>query len=286
MTVRHLSSNGIRLPNDGRYIGSLASSSLDDLTTGVASRRYEDDGYVLIRSALPRDAVLDLREAYLALFPAEFVKDGDYRRGEFSGQLPQSLPTHGLAGHPAHEFVRGETFNEFVDQAVFARIAETLLGGPVERIRRTPLRHFVSGRKAASRAHVDGVYIAGDVGDVVTLWIPLGDCPAEAGGLVYLDRSHRDISDEIAGLDAPTNRPADKRPITHDLKWMSEVTNRRWLTADYRAGDVIAHTPSIVHASLDPSTDLMRVSTDIRFIRAGSDCDPRWQEHWSADDGY
>lgn len=287
MIARRLSSNGVQLPDDTRYVGSLVSSSLDDLTTGVASRRYENDGYVLLRNAIDRDVVLDLREAYLSLFPAEFVKDGDYRRGEFSGRLPQGLPQHGLAGHPAYDFVRGEAFREFADRPVLARIAETLLGGPVERIRRTPLRHFFSARRAASRAHVDGTYISGGTDGVVTLWIPLGDCPAEAGGLVYLERSHRDVSiDEIARLKAPTNRPGDKRPITHDLKWMSKVTQRRWLTADYRAGDVIAHPPTIVHASLDPSVDLMRVSTDIRFVRAGSACDPRWQEYWSADDGY
>ncbi|MGA8261417.1 MAG: phytanoyl-CoA dioxygenase family protein [Arenicellales bacterium] len=287
MTARKLSSNGVRLPDNRHYVGSLTSSSLDDLGSGVAGRRYEDDGYVFLRGALPRDAVLDLRQAYLAMFPREFVRDGDCRRGEFSGRLPRELPDHGLAGHPAYEFVRGDTFNAFADQPVLASIAETLLGGPAERIRRTPLRHFFRGRKAASRAHIDGAYIAGGTDDVVTLWIPLGDCPAEAGGLVYLDRSHRDIPvDEIAALDAPTNRPDDKRPITHDLKWMSEVTDRRWLIADYRAGDVVAHTPSIVHASLDTSTDLMRVSTDIRFIRAGSAHDPRWQEYWSADDGY
>jgi len=49
---------------------------------------------------------------------------------------------------------------------------------------------------------------------------------------------------------------------------------------------VIAHTPDIVHASLDPMRDMMRISTDIRFIKTDSTCDPRWKQYWSADDGY
>lgn len=41
----------------------------------------------------------------------------------------------------------------------------------------------------------------------------------------------------------------------------------RWLIADYKAGDMVIHTPYMVHASLDNvSPDgTMRLSTDIRY---------------------
>jgi hypothetical protein len=32
--------------------------------------------------------------------------------------------------------------------------------------------------------------------------------------------------------------------------------------------------------------DLMRVSTDICFLREDAPDDPRWQRDWAADDGY
>ena len=40
-----------------------------------------------------------------------------------------------------------------------------------------------------------------------------------------------------------------------------------------QAGDVVLHSPDIVHASTDPQIPLMRLSTDIRFQRAGTRAD-------------
>lgn len=273
MSARMLSSNGIALPDDARHVGRLTDSCADDLGTGRARQRLLEDGYVLLRDALPRARVLDIRQAYLSLFgQAGAVRD---------------LPAYGVARHPAHDFVRGTAFKRFAEEPVFRDIAQILLGGPVERINRTPLRHFLPGQKAASRAHIDGTYIAGTPQDIVTLWVPLGDCPVEAGGLIYLEGSHQGgLLDDGARQAAPIDRPGDRRPITHDLKWMAEQTARRWLVTDYRAGDVIVHTPLIVHASLDSVSDQPRISTDIRFIRAGVPHDPRWLDDWSADDGY
>ena len=287
MSDRLLSSNGIPLPDNDRYVGPLSEASLTELETGAARERLERDGYVLLRGLLPREQVLDMREEYLKLFPADFVQDGDFRAGLYSGHMPEGLPRHGVDGHPAHDFVRGETFQRFADQPILHELSEALLGGPAKRIQRTPLRHFYKDQKTASRAHIDGSYIAGTPENILTLWVPLGDCPADVGGLVYLEDSHRDVSlADLRNSETPTDRPNDRRPITHDLKWMSDVTKKRWLVTDYQAGDVIAHTPDIVHASLDPMRDMMRISTDIRFIKTDSTCDPRWKQYWSADDGY
>ncbi|MGF7160539.1 ectoine hydroxylase-related dioxygenase (phytanoyl-CoA dioxygenase family) [Rhodoligotrophos appendicifer] len=282
-----LSSNGIALPNIAQYVGHLAETTAHSASDGLAKEHFNQNGYLLMREVADRDDVLDVREAYLRLFDRSFVKDGDFRRGEYSGQPPVGLPKHGFPGHPAHAFVRSQIFYDFVNSESFQQLAEDLLGGPALRVRRTPLRHFIRGQKAASRAHIDRTYIDSRKDDFVTLWIPLGDCPIEAGGLVYLEGSHRDHSlTSIKSQTVPTDRPDDSRPITHDLKWMSDVTGNRWLVTNYRAGDVIAHSPEIVHASLDSASDMMRISTDIRFIRAGKSCDPRWQQDWSADDGY
>jgi ectoine hydroxylase-related dioxygenase (phytanoyl-CoA dioxygenase family) len=67
---------------------------------------------------------------------------------------------------------------------------------------------------------------------------------------------------------------------------VSERLERRWLATDLRAGDVVFHSPHIVHASLDATTDEPRLSTDIRFIPVGDAADPRWSGAWSGDDGY
>lgn len=285
LTTRTLTSNGSPIPFTPRYFGPLRESRAD-MPAEVLRARYAEDGYVLLKGALSAAAVLDLREAYFRLFDPSFLKDGDARRGLYAGRAPQGLPDHGRAGHPAHAFVRSGAFRDFLAAPVLRAVAETVLDGPADPIRRTPLRHFIPGDRRASRAHLDRTYIDGVAADVVTLWVPLGDCPIDAGGLVYLEGSHRDAVLENARAQAPTDRASDARPITHDLKWLADVSGRRWLSTAYEAGDVVAHSPAIVHASTDSEIDLMRLSTDVRFKRAGTPSDPRWHDDWSADDGY
>jgi ectoine hydroxylase-related dioxygenase (phytanoyl-CoA dioxygenase family) len=286
-----LTSNGAPIPYTPHYFGALQAS--DPATDAAALRaRYDADGYVFLKNAVSAEMVLKLREAYLTQFAAGFCKDDDTRRGAFSGQIPQG-PGHGHPGHPAHGFVRSAAFHAFADQPVFKALAETFFDAPATRIRRTPLRHFIPGRKVASRAHTDRTYIEGVAADIVTIWVPLGDSPLVSGGLLYLENSHRDgaLEDNVrarqARGEAPMDRSHDTRPLTHDLKWIADATGHRWLSADYAAGDVVIHSPAIVHASTDPGdTDYMRISTDLRFRRADSPADPRWSSDWSADDGY
>ena len=286
MSTPTLTSNGSPIPFTPQYFGRLretnASASADELRAA-----YKADGYVLLRGALPSDIVLNLREDYLKRFDAGTYQNGDARQGLFSGAIPVNLPVHGTKGHPAYEFVRDDAFRAFAEQPALQALAETFLEGAAAPIRRTPLRHFYPGRKIASRAHLDRTYIDGVEADVVTMWVPLGDCPIQAGALLYLDGSHTDVDlERTVREQAPRDRPDDARPLTHDLKWISDATGKRWLTTDYKAGDIVIHSPAIVHASTDAEIDLIRVSTDIRFQRAGSPSDPRWGNDWSADDGY
>ena len=99
---------------------------------------------------------------------------------------------------------------------------------------------------------------------------------------MYLEGSHhRYIELEQSG---ELGRPMS---LTADLPGLAEKYNSRWLMTDFKAGDVMVHSPYIVHASLDnvdPSRRL-RLSTDIRYQRAADPIDWRWQHHWSDDDG-
>ncbi|WP_454114127.1 phytanoyl-CoA dioxygenase family protein [Microbacterium maritypicum] len=111
---------------------------------------------------------------------------------------------------------------------------------------------------------------------------PLGDCPAEQGGLTYLEGSHHwALAEERARGD---RRPA---AFTADLPALADARDARWLMADYRAGDVMVHSSYIVHASTDnvDPQGRIRLSTDIRYQRASEPIDWRWQEHWHEDNG-
>lgn len=62
---------------------------------------------------------------------------------------------------------------------------------------------------------------------------------------------------------------------------------KRWLVADYEAGDVVFHDPFTIHTSTmneDPEGKI-RLSTDLRFYQDGSDLDKRWMKFWTPGDG-
>jgi ectoine hydroxylase-related dioxygenase (phytanoyl-CoA dioxygenase family) len=255
--------------------------------TDLVRRRFAEEGYVLIRGALDRDAVLDLRESYFSRFDSSLFADGTTPRdGIFSGVDPDGLAAYGTAGHPAYDLVRSAEFDAFSRTPELRSIAETILGGPAELLPRRILRHFQRSAQRASRAHVDFDYMNHGSDKVVTAWIPLGDCPIECGGLVYLERSHTIPRAELEQLRDHTDRPHDRRPISNDLGMTARVLGGRWLWANFQAGDVVLHSPHIVHASLDNMSDVMRLSADVRFRRRDAQPDERWNSDWSADDGF
>jgi hypothetical protein len=282
-----VSSNGVQLPFDEQtFAAQQEAPSWRDQPEQLRAS-FAAHGYVLLRGALDRDAVLDLRADYFARFdPALLAPGTTPRDGIWSGRTLDDLPAYGTAGHPAYEFVRSAAFDEFTRTPALRQIAETLLEGPADLLPRRILRHFDRSTRRASRAHVDYDYMDHGSDRVVTAWIPLGDCPIECGGLIYLDGSHTIPSAELDSLRDITDRPDDRRPVSNDLGMTARVLGGRWRWADYRAGDVVLHSPHIVHASLDNTSDLMRLSADLRFRRRDAAADERWNGDWAADDGF
>ncbi|MFD9908827.1 phytanoyl-CoA dioxygenase family protein [Streptomyces sp. NPDC059063] len=283
----HLSSNGIPIPFSPELFGPLRATGAAPRRDPAALRaRLAEDGYLYLPGFLDREDVLRLRAAYFSLLPPGYLAPGtDARDGVFSGRVPEGLPEHGVAGHPAHTFVRSGAFDRFLDDPRLADLAADLLDGKARMLPRRILRHFHRGTRRASRAHVDFDYM--DLGSdrVVTMWIPVGDCPPPSGALVYLEDSHTLPPEAYEPLRDTTDRPGDRRQICHDLEFTARSLGRRWLYADFAAGDLMVHVPSVIHASLDATTDAMRLSIDARFIRRSDTPDPRWTRPWSADDG-
>jgi hypothetical protein len=286
MSRQAVTSNGVPIPFSPELFAPLTDSTPLAGDLPALRRRFQDDGVVLLRGFLDRRQVLDLRAAYLSMFPDGLLADGSTpEEGIFSGRAPDGLPAHGVRGHPAHTFVRERRFAAFADQPSLRGLAEALLGGPAERLRRGILRHFHAGTLMASRAHTDHAYMTQGSERVLTMWIPAGDCPMETGGLVYLEGSHREAAERFERARLVSDRAGDPRPISHDLQATARAVGRRWLWHDYEAGDLTVHSPHLVHASLDTVTDAMRVSVDLRFILRGEKADSRWMKEWAGDDG-
>ncbi|MFE4513410.1 phytanoyl-CoA dioxygenase family protein [Kitasatospora sp. NPDC056783] len=276
-----LTSNGVSLPYTARYVGRMRRS--DATRTEALRSRIHEDGYLYLTGFLPTETVIDLRADYFSRFdPVLLARRTTPADGVFSGRLPEGLPPFGLPGHPAYEFVRSAKFSSFANSPSLKALAEDLLGRPARLVPRQLVRNYCRAFPGASRAHRDADYMTG--GEAVTMWLPIGPCSVETGGIAYLEGSHTLPGARMASLRRVTDRPGDPRPISHDLGLVARVLDRRWLVADYTAGDVVVHLPHTIHASLDNTTDVMRLSMDIRFVPADTEIDADWCEPWSGDD--
>ena len=281
----HLLSNGVPIPFE-RFAPMRESSALIDDPEAMREQ-FQKDGYVYLKGVVDRDQVMALRAKYFSMFDSSYLQEGTTpEQGIFSGKLPAGLPGHGVAGHPAHTLVRTKEFADFVSNPALARVAKVLLQAEVFQLPRQILRHFHKDSHMSSRAHTDFVYMDRGSENIVTMWLPIGDCPVESGGLVYLEGSATIPQSDLSVLKSVrTDRPGDARPISHDLGWTADQLGGNWLYANYEAGDIAVHSPHLVHASLDTTTDAMRMSADIRFLPTTVEPDPRWLTPWSGDDG-
>jgi ectoine hydroxylase-related dioxygenase (phytanoyl-CoA dioxygenase family) len=283
-----LSSNGLLIPFTEQYFRPLEDCTFLLNNRSALIEFYQNHHYLYLKNFLSRESVLDIRDRYFRKFDPILFKEGTTpREGIFSGHLPANLPRYGTRSHPAYEMVRDSEFHGFTTQPKLFELAQWLLGKPAKQLRRRPLRHFIKNTLTASRAHADAIYLESREQSFITCWIPLGDCPLDAGGLIYLEGSHQENLEHIRGLiGQQSDRNWDARPLTRDLKLLAEKTGRRWLWSHFQAGDLVVHSPYIIHASVDSSADLMRVSTDIRFVPQDGPIDCRWSNDWSADDTY
>ncbi|AKH84143.1 phytanoyl-CoA dioxygenase [Streptomyces sp. CNQ-509] len=261
-----VTSNGYVLDESPRRLGELRpvpDAERDDREALWARLRRE--GYLWLRGVLDPGGVREFRRFYFAHVDPELPR-GDQRAALFGRVVP------------------GAEYADFCAQPAVRDWYAWFLGGETFLHRRKILRHTRPGEAGvgtATQAHYDLVYLREGTDRVLSSWIPLGDCPVELGGLVYLERSHvRVLAAEAAGT---LKRPAAS--ITADLPALAEEYDARWLLADYAAGDMVVHSAHMVHASLDNTAATYRLSTDIRYQRADEPIDWRWQEHWHDLDG-
>ena len=276
-TDQVLTSNGYQLSEAPQRLGSLEPVPAADRGSRQALwRRLDADGYLLLRDFLDPAVVNRFRQYYFGrLAEVGLREDG-------SGEVDQAGLRHILF----REIVPGPQYDAFCRQPVIVDFFSWLLADDVHLHRRKIIRHTRPGESGigqATQAHYDLLYLREGTDDVLTLWIPLGDCPVALGGLVYLEGSHRWVrAEEAAGV---RKRPAAS--ITADLPGLADDHDGRWLVTDYAAGDVVVHTAHMVHAALDnvDPAQRMRLSTDIRYQRVTDSIDARWQNDWHDRDG-
>ncbi|HEX2914287.1 MAG TPA: phytanoyl-CoA dioxygenase family protein [Chloroflexia bacterium] len=289
---RPLYSNGFKLTVE---TGWLEPSSLSEPVEQLR-QKYRQHGYLWLKGLLEPERVLAFREYYFSAFkdtgllrPGSAVVDGIY-----SGHIEDPVMAHRIAV----EIVRSEVYNQFCHSAPIVHFFENFLDGAVYLHRRKLIRYTLPGDPSCTGAHYDLTYLRGGTDRLCSMWIPVGDIPVEMGGLVYLEGSDalgRGLEDmyraDTANLPEEDRISAYKYSLKNgwlgeDLNTLSQKYGARWLLADYQAGDVVIHSPYMIHASTtnEDRQGRMRLSTDIRYQLASDKIDTRWTQDWSPDD--
>ncbi|KAI0886437.1 uncharacterized protein GGS22DRAFT_179313 [Annulohypoxylon maeteangense] len=310
--------DGLLSPDQVGYLqASFPHEPLEELR-----QRLERDGYLFLKGLIPRDDVLKAREDYFTYLapsgvlapgtlPVDGIFDDKNDRLDYPGMVSAgstdangrprgglfvdlALKAHaepwykdGFCKHPAlHSFI--------------AKITgwgdENTLG-----LTRSLLRNNTPHNKAIG-VHYDQIFLRHGEDTSMTAWVPMGDIALDGGGLIYLENGHT-LGQEIesgfyekarqTGLtDEEAKNAFNKNMmggglIADGAKEFATAHARRWLVTDYQAGDVVLHTPYMIHASTinkDPK-NVIRLGTDLRFVDSSRSYDKRWTNVYAFGDG-
>ena len=294
---------GLNLVANGKTL-STAPNRLGYLTPtdpgiGVEAirRLYEENGYVWLKGFLSRNEVIEFRGWVFGHLASTglIAQDTDPRDGVAAAIAPDNR----AVDRYLMSLVRSVAYEGFCAQPRMARFMDEFLAGISYLHKRKIMRHVRPGTTTATPAHYDLVYLRSGTSRVVTSWIPIGDIPVEMGGLTYLEGSHaigarmeREFNEQNGDLSPEERVSAYNRNMTEggwvskDLPDMAERFDTRWLVADYEAGDIMLHSPFMIHASTtnQDKGQRLRLSTDIRYQNVNDEIDARWNNHWSLDD--
>jgi ectoine hydroxylase-related dioxygenase (phytanoyl-CoA dioxygenase family) len=290
-----LSSNGYNLETTPDRLGWLMPS---DPHAPIARLReqYAEQGYLWLRGILNRAEVLAFRRRYFAAFEHTglLAPGSDPQDGIFSGADYDKEAAHKILV----EAVRWAAYEAFCLSRPIIEFYEAFLDAPVYLHKRKLIRYTRPGEVSATGAHYDQIYLRDGTDQFCSSWLPIGDVPVEMGGLLYLEGSHS-LGQQLEAqrMARMAGRSPDERISAYvnarengwlgqDLAGLAQQTGKRWLVGDFAAGDMLVHSPYLIHAATTNEDKLgrMRLSTDIRYQRVSDPVDRRWGNHWSPDD--
>jgi len=258
-------------------------------------RRIEEDGYLLLSGLLDCNQVSSARREVLSRVDALGLLDADSPL--MDGIVRDDVTINFENEHQFHRLaIDNRPLEKLLYSGAMMEFFATFLEGPVRHYDRTWLRVKGSRDTTTTFPHYDIVYMGRGTTRVFTVWTPLGDTQLEMGGLMIAENSHRleevkntygtmDVdkyctnSDEAADIESGKKLWADmvdSGAYSQDAVAAQKQLDRRWLSTNYRAGDVLVFTMHTLHAGMDNQTNRLRLSTDSRYQLASEPIDQRW----------
>ena len=228
-------------------------------------KRLRDDGYLFLRSILPKEEVLNLRYQILEICEeagwlrqgSNFI-DGQTDRPPITERDDEYVPVYA-------KIQALEAFHRLKLNKNIISIMETIFQESVFPFPSTIGRiAFPRNNERATPPHQDWIFVRGSV-DTLSCWVPLGDIPSEVGGLKLLERSHK------AGFLGP--RPSagpGGRTVNVD-------SSLEWVKSNYSSGDILIFKMLTIHSAAPNTTpDLLRLSVDFRYTGESHVIDEEW----------
>ena len=276
--MAQLTSNGIPLDTSAAAFGELRESNdlLDDMP--ALRERMAEDGYLLLRDYLDLEWVMDARRSVLEVLAEHEMIDETtipswkHRQSKSdNGKFRSAVSSHAALGKlPA--------VRKLVHSGRMIDFYATFLGGAVRSFDFIWMRVMGPGRSSAP--HYDIVYMGRGTTNLYTSWTPLGDAPLSDAALMVLENSHR--LEEVKAtygqmdVDKKSNWKKTGGQYGKDPAAIQRELGCRWLTTDFRAGDLLVFSMYTMHCSLDNRSDRIRLSSDTRYQLASEPVDERW----------
>jgi hypothetical protein len=284
--VQKLTSHSHQIDTSPTKFGELRDSIALAADPVALRARMVEDGYLFLPGYLDREVVMAARAEIFgklarlgALDPDQPLLDGIAAPRSERRDYPEA----GWADQAAFakDLRTGSAIRELCHRGRIIQFFEEFLGGTVRPLDFVWVRTVRAG--GSTGCHYDRVYMGRGTPNLFTAWIPIGDVPLTDGALLLLENSHRleELKQTYGAIDV--DRDAEKNP--YGGGWLStnpvEVQERyggRWLTADFKAGDLLVFTMVTLHCSLDNQSPVnrIRLSSDSRYQLASEPVDERW----------
>ena len=278
--MKQLTAIGKKLDMSPAAFGELreSNSCLHDMS--LLRHRMAEDGYLLFRNFLDRQWVMDGRRQVLEWLSHEGLLDERY-------PLMESVAAPHANTAITPEDRRFPAVRKLTHSGRMMEFYTEFLGGEVRAYDYIWMRLMSPG--SVTGPHCDIVYMGRGTRNLYTSWTPLGDVPLYHGSLIVLENSHllEDLKATYGRMDIDKDRNWRKIRFRHwkffrggdysrNPRAVQKHYGLRWLTTDFRVGDVVIFSAYIMHGSLDNSSDRIRISTDTRYQLASEPVDERW----------
>jgi len=215
--------------------------------------RLREDGCLFFRGLVDAQQVGAVREEVLTALDDAGWLDANADRGD-----ARPGPTPRLEGSDDYwggytGIQRGGGFHRLAHDPSLLRTLRTLIDDELLVHPRKIARVSFPRSDFTTPPHQDFRYIQGTT-DAFTVWIPLGPCPVELGGLRVLRGS------QDSGL-LPTITAKGAGGLAVEV----DDDHPDWATIDYRPGDAIVFHSLTVHGAIPNSSDRLRLSVDYRY---------------------